>query len=249
MSDFLARLAARAVGGDASLMPRLPSLFEPLQRAPIMALPDAGDTPMHPVGKAPDPFAAVAARRPPTPATEPPQRRAAPVVPVVGRKAIPEPAPAVATSARVAARPSLVMPVSLRVAAVERSAAPPHLADLSQARLPLPVQPGRTRVAPGRDEAMPAVGSLLPAPGKVFTAQHVLSEPARSGPTAGSHGRNAQTDGQHGTIGEAVVHVSIGRLEVRAAPVAAQPPARRRAGAQPASLDDYLRQRGDKVSP
>lgn len=45
---------------------------------------------------------------------------------------------------------------------------------------------------------------------------------------------------------ETVVHVSIGRLEVRAAagPAAS---ARPRQGPQPGSLDDYLRQRGGKV--
>ena len=38
MSDFIDRLAARAIGGEAALAPRLPSLFEPLQRAPVMAM-------------------------------------------------------------------------------------------------------------------------------------------------------------------------------------------------------------------
>ena len=95
----------------------------------------------------------------------------------------------------------------------------------------------------------PRAGGLLPAPGKVFAAPHALLEPARSGRTATPYAHNAQPGGRTGTIGEPVVHVSIGRLEVRAAPAAGTLPARRSAGPQPASLDDYLRQRGDKVSP
>jgi hypothetical protein len=39
------------------------------------------------------------------------------------------------------------------------------------------------------------------------------------------------------------VHVSIGRLEVRAAPTNATAP-RHAAAARPSALDDYLRQRG-----
>ena len=45
MSDFIDRLAARAIGGEAALAPRLPSLFEPLQRAPIMPPADVGEAP------------------------------------------------------------------------------------------------------------------------------------------------------------------------------------------------------------
>jgi hypothetical protein len=41
---------------------------------------------------------------------------------------------------------------------------------------------------------------------------------------------------------ESVVHVTIGRLEVRAAPAPAAPP-RHSSGPRPTSLDDYLRQR------
>ena len=47
---------------------------------------------------------------------------------------------------------------------------------------------------------------------------------------------------------EPVVHVSIGRLEVRASPAAAPAPPRRDMPA-PRSLDDYLRQRGGKGAP
>lgn len=48
--------------------------------------------------------------------------------------------------------------------------------------------------------------------------------------------------------GETVVHVSIGRIEVRAAPVASTP-SRRREEPRPTRLDDYLRQRNGKGAP
>ena len=61
--------------------------------------------------------------------------------------------------------------------------------------------------------------------------------PCRTGDLA------APRSGKAEAAGEPIVHVSIGRLEVRAMPAAA-PPARRREAPQPSSLDDYLRQRG-----
>ncbi|GAP66350.1 hypothetical protein MBSD_n1657 [Mizugakiibacter sediminis] len=45
---------------------------------------------------------------------------------------------------------------------------------------------------------------------------------------------------------ETVVQVSIGRIEVRAAPAA---PARRRDEPRPTRLDDYLRQRNGRGAP
>lgn len=50
------------------------------------------------------------------------------------------------------------------------------------------------------------------------------------------------------SLGETVVQVSIGRIEVRAAP-AASAPSRRRDEPRPTRLDDYLRQRGGKGAP
>jgi hypothetical protein len=85
----------------------------------------------------------------------------------------------------------------------------------------------------------------LPAPAPVFAA--TITAPARSGGAVAARAAAARTEGKADAAGEPVVHVSIGRLEVRAAPVAAASP-RRRDGPQPSSLDDYLRQRG-KVSP
>lgn len=91
-------------------------------------------------------------------------------------------------------------------------------------------------------------GALLPAPVPVFATTGGTPAPVRPGHAAAMHStRNAQADHGNRAGSEPVVHVSIGRLEVRAAPAAAAPP-RRREEAQPSSLDDYLRQRG-KASP
>jgi hypothetical protein len=88
---------------------------------------------------------------------------------------------------------------------------------------------------------------LLPAPAPVFAA--TLTAPARSGRTVAARAAAARDEGNAAAATtEPVVHVSIGRLEVRAAPVAAASP-RRRESPQPSSLDDYLRQRGGKASP
>ncbi|EIL98212.1 MULTISPECIES: hypothetical protein [Rhodanobacter] len=248
MSDFLDRLAARAIGSETSLMPRLPSLFEPLQRAPIMPLADAGEA-------LPDRREAVpavhavpgVAPTSATPASTSARPAAAPVAPikhVVGAVS----ASAAVSTAQHALTPSTVG-ARASAPAVDRPAAPPVSARPAMPAAPLPVQPRQARVAPDRPETVrtPASnGVLLPAPAPVFAV--TLAAPARSGRTVAARAAAARTEGKADAAGEPVVHVSIGRLEVRAAPVAAAPP-RRRDGPQPSSLDDYLRQRGGKASP
>lgn len=61
--------------------------------------------------------------------------------------------------------------------------------------------------------------------------------------------RAAHVENRNEASSESVVHVSIGRLEVRAAPPVTGVPPLRRDGPRPGSLDDYLRQRGGKASP
>lgn len=247
MSDFLDRLAARAIGSETALMPRLPSLFEPLQRAPIMPPADVDEAPPDRRDAAPAMRAVpVEAPTSATPASTSMQLAAAPVAPIEHVVA-PASASAAASAAQHAPAPSIVGERA-STPVVDRPAAPPVLARLAMPAPPLPVQPRRTRVAPDRLEAArtPASnGALLPAPAPVFAAPRVA--PARSGRAVAARAAAARTEGKADAAGEPVVRVSIGRLEVRAAPVAAAPP-RRRDGPQPSSLDDYLRQRG-KVSP
>ena len=248
MSDFLDRLAARAIGGETALSPRLPSLFEPLQRAPIMPPADAGEVPAHHrdmASAAPVVPVAASSPREPARAAGSVERSAARVVPV-DRAAAPAPARAAANSPREPMPSSPMVPAPVPSVVVERSGTP--VAPERQAIGSSPVQPRQVHVAPARQETArtPAPGgALLPAPAPVFAAMRTTS--AGSGRTVAARAAAARTEGKAAAAVEPVVHVSIGRLEVRAAPVAAAPP-RRRDGPQPSSLDDYLRQRG-KASP
>jgi hypothetical protein len=250
MSDFLDRLAARAIGGESMLAPRLPSLFEPLQPTPIIPSAEAGDARARDPGKTSErPVTPVVARQPSAGAVEPIRQNTPHLMSPV-RAASSEPASAAAIPRDPAGPPAPVTSAALRVARVERFAEPVRSEDLSKAQPPLTVQPWTTRIAADQPEAKPApvAGSLWPAPEPVFSRPGAPSEPLRSGRATASSSRAAQVGRSSETAGEPVVHVSIGRLEVRAAPSAAAP-LRRRPGPQPASLDDYLRQRGDMASP
>jgi hypothetical protein len=163
------------------------------------------------------------------------------------------------------APPQRVAPPAPERAAVDAPRAPPpHAASPARGKAtdhasavptveratatPSPVSPRQSRVVSARPEtaSTPAPnGALLPAPAPVFAATSALS--TRSGRTATARTATARAESIAAATSEPVVHVSIGRLEVRAAPVAAALP-RRRDGPQPASLDDYLRQRG-KATP
>lgn len=248
MSDFLDRLAARAIGGETTLAPRLPSLFEPLQRAPIMPLADAREAPPPERCEAAPAMQAVPAEAltsaaPARTSARPAAARVAPIAHVVAATS----ASAAASAAQYASAPPIVGERA-STPAVDRPASPSVLARPATPA-PLPVQPRQVRVAPDRQETArtPASnGALLPTPASVFAAPRTA--PARSERTVATRAAAARTEGKADGAGEPVVHVSIGRLEVRAAPVAAAPP-RRREGPQPGSLDDYLRQRGGKASP
>jgi hypothetical protein len=248
MSDFLDRLVARAIDGGTALTPRLPSLFEPQQRAPTMPAAGEGEAPAHhrdTASAAPGMPIAAPSPREPARAAESVERSAARVVPV-DRTAASVPARAAASSPH-APMPPPIMPTPVHSAVVDRSSIPAR--PERQAASPSPVQPRRVRVAPARQETArtPASnGALLPASTPVFAAPRAA--PAPSERTVGARSAAARAEGKATATGEPVVHVSIGRLEVRAAPSAAAP-SRRRQEPRPSSLDDYLRQRGGKASP
>ena len=247
MSDFIDRLAARAIGGDTSLAPRLPSLFEPLARAP-MPSPDEGEAPARArdAGPAVPPASGIATPpRSPPHACESMEPRAAGVAPVE-RPVLPPPTRATAAAPREPMPPSPYVASPARAIAADLAgtpAAPERPAATRSLALPR-----LSRVVPARREAAstPAPnGALLPAPAPVFAATG--GAPTRPGRIAAARNVVSHAENRAAAAAEPVVHVSIGRLEVRAAPVAAAPP-RRREGPQPSSLDDYLRQRG-KASP
>jgi hypothetical protein len=254
MSDFLDRLASRAIGSESAgarsaLAPRLPSLFEPLQRAPIMPLPDDGETSpgQHetvsaaPVAPTPAP---VRSPRAPTMAAMETSRVAADAPDATPG---PTPARAAAIAPRAAVQPAASAAVPAPSSTVERVVVSPAPTEVSA---PRSVRPRQMRIAieqPGlATPPHPVQGALLAPATPVFGATRAGE--ASGGPAHAAAARTpAAAVGQGHAGGEPIVHVSIGRLEVRAAPVAAASP-RRRDGPQPSSLDDYLRQRG-KASP
>ena len=250
MSDFLDRLAARAIGSETALAPRLPSLFEPLQRTPIMpASDDAEASPPHrEAGSA----ATVAPTVAPTHSSQAPMTavmagsRVASAA--VGPVTVPTPARVAASTPRTEVQPASIAAAPAPSPVIERPLASSTLLRPAEVVAPLPVRPRQTRIVAEPPEAavppQPSSGALLPAPTPVFGA---AAAPVRS-----SHAAAMRPPAAPAGVGslstEPVVHVSIGRLEVRAAPASAIPP-RQRDGPPPSSLDDYLRQRGGKATP
>ncbi|HEY8682806.1 MAG TPA: hypothetical protein VIM06_06500, partial [Rhodanobacter sp.] len=220
----------------------------PLQRAPIMPLANDGETSpgRHETVSAAPLAATVAPMRPSHAPVATDTTRVAPV-------ALEPPEPALMPTRAAASTPrdTVQLPASTAVPApssiVERSAVSPASAEVLA---PPPVQPRQTRITVEQPEpaalSHPANGALLPASTPVFGTARVADAPGRSNQAAAMRTLAAPT-GPSNSSSEPVVHVSIGRLEVRAAPASVTPP-RRRDGPQPSSLDDYLRQRG-KASP
>lgn len=254
MSDFLDRLAARAIGSESAgggsvLAPRLPSLFEPLQRAPIMPLPDDGETSswQHETVSAASVTPTTTPMRPPHAPTAAAVNTSRVPAAAPEAKPAPTPARAAASPPRDALLPSARTDVPVPPSIVEHSAVPPAPTEVL---MPLPARPRETRIALEQPEPAapphPAQGALLPASTPVFGATRAGDAAGRPAHASALRTRAAPTGHGH-AASEPVVHVSIGRIEVRAAPPSATPP-RRRDGPQPSSLDDYLRQRG-KASP
>lgn len=249
MSDFLDRVVARVVGADPALTPRLPSLFEPSSRAPLLPL---AETVVAQDGAAPavrpNDDAAMPGRALPRDAVPPSLAASAAVHtgvappridPAAGR---PSAARAVETSALLPVRRASVPPMSV---SMEVPASP---------RAPSEAEP----VAPKQLHAAPAVvATKMPQPKPAEISPAIMPKPAsRSRENAPVEPAAVRTIAAArsvavsvpATTAEPVVHVSIGRLEVRAAPAPA-PSSRRREVPPPSALETYLRQRGDKRSP
>ncbi len=239
VSDFLDRLAARAIGGEPMLTPRLPSLFEPMQPA---------------VGMAPPEEAAYANATPARALVhEEVTQREVPKNNVVRIETVVSPTPRNTPVEPVSTHERTTVPGErLPVTAAVWPAIPPSESaeETSSARPTREVHAADDRLVV-RDRhlwhELPAAsalpheesGALLPPRMPVFRSRQDsnaadASVAARRAPTATTEATRANS--------EPVVHVSIGRLEVRAAPAAAAMP--RRQEAPRSSLDDYLRQRG-----
>lgn len=251
MSDFLDRLASRAIGREPMLEPRLPSLFEPAQHAPLIS-PKADETGVRESRREADSATVgetFAPRANPAPAAQPaatepvrrmaPRRDAAPSAP----QASGDPSPAAARAVAIAPTRS---PVETDVHPQPTAATSLPLSHV----VPAPVQPRGRHVVPSPpDVAQPspaAVGVLLPSrPSGIASSR--ASDPGENGQRASAtRAGHAAADAARHLPSEPVVHVSIGRIEVRAAPAVTAAP-RARDVARPSSLDDYLRQRNGKA--
>lgn len=246
MSDFLDRLASRVIGGDIALVPRLPSLFEPSQKAPLLPLSDEGVAPSrgHDAVAATTAVLTAVQMQPMRAASTAAQSRAGAMPADPSLVSEPEHA---AESAQRHTLPSPALKVAPRSARpVERPVTSSAPAQPDATSPPSPVPPWQIRIAPQRQAPAPpsATGSLRPAPGPVFGAPRGAPAHAPSGQVAA---RRVPAGSEPGASSEPVVHVSIGRLEVRALAATGAAP-RRRDEPRPSSLDDYLRQRGDKGS-
>lgn len=272
VSDFLDRVAIRAIGGEAMLSPRLPSLYEPArpsspeQQEQAMDGSSRGvksiDQAVHGRGMAPVPFGSGVLPIPPALASQVGVTSPAPALAHRPSASQPAPArsPAEAGSARlrVEPAPSGEVPMTQGVAkptvlwmgdhhgasgmfhgetSVGRD--PGDQASASAQALSALREP-QGLASPGDEPAGEGeTGVLLPPARPVFA-----TPPSMSGPRAPASRQSRMTDGQ-ASPQEPVVHVSIGRLEVRAAAPGAAPP-RRQEAARPNSLDEYLRQRSGK---
>ena len=251
MSDFLARLAARAIGDEATLAPRLPSLFEPSAHTSILPLirEDTTATARHVTVPADDTPPVADPRHPPRATSPRPIDASRPALIEQPPTRVPPPAvtpvPDRATPVTVRAVSPATLPMTA-VAAAPPRVPPPEPVTHAGPLQASPVQPRQARTVPPRPETTPpAIGTLLP-PAPVFANARVAPAHEQTEHAAAVRPRAASATQRAVAASEPVVHVSIGRIEVRATPAAPAPP-RRRDEPRPASLDDYLRQRGGKA--
>lgn len=243
MRDFFDRVTARALGSDSMLSPRLPSLFEP-QRNLASGLQEEVSEVVAPSAQASMPVERGSTPRQQTPASlakatvqETAMSRPATIEaarPTIRHAVDVEPvhATSIARSKAVTADEPQLSPSRRALESVERTIPSAHLQREWRAET-LPVNEDRRAT----DE-----GSLLAPTQPVFR-----TPPAPTSTATRWQGGQVAQGMQSAASREPVVHVSIGRLEVRAAPSPGKV-AQRQDAPRPSPLDDYLRERG-KASP
>ncbi|HEY9132668.1 MAG TPA: hypothetical protein VIM98_12995 [Dyella sp.] len=243
MSDFLDRLATRAIGGGSILSPRLPSFFEPVANASGTAIVEAptqmasapktrvgDDEPLHPHRPVEKRVSADTSTRPPPVSAV----QAEAVLARSERVEIANPEVSAAIGNKREARGALEAPPLPSVGTqVSRDA------DMTVRERHIVHEQEIVRSV--REEQL---GTLLPPRAPIFATTEDASPPAASGqrPAATRTAERPQAPG------EPVVHVSIGRLEVRAIASASTAAPRRQESPRSGSMDDYLRQRDGQGS-
>jgi len=234
MSDFLTRLAQRSLGELPALRPRLPGLFGPsdeplsINATNTVAVTDA---PQVMVAPSPSLRSGATPRAGPVP-NEPKHARA-------GTPRQPEPS-AVLAAASLSS-----------IARTEQGALGNLIANVETMRtntlapLPLVTQTAPTAAAPWRSSSEPFdrnPRAALPAQGPPLLPQRAAKTTAS--PPAPAD-RAASADNR--ASAEPAVHITIGRIEVRANMATAPPAPRTPTRNKPAlSLDDYLKRGGGR---
>jgi hypothetical protein len=230
VSDFLGRLAARTLGEGGAIRPRLPSLFEP-------APPEGAHIPSEPE----------APRTPPRLTKEDEST-------IVARHELEEATARVSPSAEPHAAEALPLPASARpehepVDPSRRSIRPPEAPAARKAR-PTPT----LTLAEGRRErtppAAPLGASVEPPPDRTPRVDAPVPDRRLHVPrvTTSGHAEEPRVSAVTGPARHAeppVVHVTIGRIEVRAiTPKEAPAPSAPSPRSEPTlSLDEYLKRR------
>lgn len=227
MSRFLQRLAARSLEALPVLQPRRASRFEPTESSGVSeAAVETESTPVRPpevsvVSQAmvPPPLKAAAPEAAGPPRTRDSDTRK-PLTP-----ALPEP---------VRDRSPLEPPSLLEEAPLLAAPAP---------TLQLPIRVPAPAPEPWRSP----VGPVQPAPPLLAESARV---PALTPPPQAQH----RTTGQAPALLVPMerredIHISIGRIEIRALPAKAAPAPRKGPADKPSPLDTYLQQRGSRRTP
>ncbi len=247
MTDFVHRLLGRPGPAAPPIRPVIASLFEPRRGRPAV---DAA-LPMGEVTDSPQETLAVPAAAPVV--TRPPSApRLAPALPAR------EPEPPAPREHGTPSAPEQRAPREDGTFAVDAPAAahPVTVEVVLPEPARLPAAPARTtpeRPAKTRRGARAAAPSLedQPAPESLpAEAEPVRAHPVRPAPAAAREPvdvpKPTRPVSRRTPAAEPAVHISIGRVEVKAAAPPA-PPARTESRRRPAvSLDDYLRDRGER---
>jgi len=266
MADYLAGIVARTTGAAPALRPRVPALFEPVGFGVGGLEPAAEPGPKAP-GPVEEPGQPAPRERivewPREEVRRAPERTERPMTIVAAGRVEPReperpgeppaPPPVVAAPAAVPAPP----PPTPEAPSILRTEKAPTLApaiprgEESSAKVePPPAESLQSRLRAIADEVLVPEGAP-PAPTLAPVSPRPLEEDVS--PLRPSTARALETDvavrtSQGSDEGQTLVHVSIGRVEVRAPAAPAQPERARRRPKPPTRLDDYLgRRNGTRV--
>ncbi|MEV7037721.1 hypothetical protein [Amycolatopsis sp. NPDC051061] len=250
MTDFVHRLLGRTGAAAPPIRPVVASLFEPRRaRAAVDAALPMGEVTDSPQETFELPAAAPVVTQPPSAprlASEVPWREPEPPAPREDEAPIAQERPAPREDGTLTVdAPAAAHPVTVEVVLPEPARLPAAPARTT------PERPAKTRQ--GGRAAAPSLEDESAPPSFPAEAEPVRAHPVRPAPAAAREPvdvpKPSRPVSRRAPAAEPTVHISIGRVEVKAAPQPAPRPARAESPRRPAvSLDDYLRNRagGDR---